>query len=147
MTDLQDFLKIYSKEVQDGRRRDLIVDRFENIELERFNVINGELTMGNFLKYHLHFERVDVFVLARDEHSRHADNVQITNFSRLLLALEVAIEERCCQEECLVVTLEISQYFNHPVDHSSSESWRDFMPDQAILSKELLFKLSCVSHD
>ena len=34
MTDLEDFLKIHSKEVQDGRCWDLIVDRFEDIELE-----------------------------------------------------------------------------------------------------------------
>ena len=34
MADLQNFLKIHSKEVQDCWRRDLIVDRFENIELE-----------------------------------------------------------------------------------------------------------------
>ena len=34
VTDLEDFLKIHSKEVQDGRSRDLIVDRFEDIELE-----------------------------------------------------------------------------------------------------------------
>ena len=34
VTDLEDFLKIHSKEVQDCWRRDLIVDRFEDIELE-----------------------------------------------------------------------------------------------------------------
>ena len=34
MTDLEDFLKIHSKEVQDGRCWDLIVDRFKDIELE-----------------------------------------------------------------------------------------------------------------
>ena len=147
MADLQHFLKIYSEEVKDGRRRDLIVDRFEDVELEGFNVINCELAMGNLLKNHLHFQRVDVFVLARYEHGCHSNNVQITDLSRLLLSLEVAVEERGCQEECLVVTLEVSQHFNHPINHASSQSWRDFMPHQAILSEKLLFELPCVRHD
>jgi len=42
----------------------------------------------------------------------------------------------------LVLTLEISQHLNHPVDHSRAQSWCYFMLLQAVISPEYRFKFS-----
>lgn len=45
----------------------------------------------------------------------------------LFQAFEVPVHERDTHEESEVVTLEISEDFNHPVDHSGSESAVDLV--------------------
>ena len=70
--------------------------------------------------------------------------MQITDFSCFLLVLEVSVDKAHSEEECLVVTLEVSKHLDHPVDHSRTQCWRDFVSHEAVISQKLHFKLSCV---
>ena len=63
--------------------------------------------MGNLLEHHLHFQRINIFIFACNEHRSHTNDVQVTNLTGLTLALEVPIYEGDCQEESLVVALEV----------------------------------------
>ena len=70
--------------------------------------------------------------------------MQITYLSCVLLILEVSVDEAHSEEEGLVVTFEVGKYLDHPVDHSGTQCWRDFVSHEGIVSQELDFQLSCV---
>ena len=93
--------------------------------------------MGNLFKHHLHFEGINIFVLARNKHGRHANNMQITDLTRLCFTFEIPVNQRHCQEKCLIVALKVGKYFNHPVYHTSSQGRGNLVFDQAILSEIL----------
>ena len=103
--------------------------------------------MSYLFEHHLHFQRIDIFIFARNEHRCDANNVQITDLTSLRLALEVAIKQGDGQEESLVVAFKVCKHFNHPVNHASSQCWCYLMLNQAILSKTLELKLSRVCHN
>ena len=65
--------------------------------------------------------------------------MQITDLSCFLLVLEVPVNEAHSEEECLVVTLEVGKHLDHPVDHSGTQGWRDFVSHEAIISQKLHF--------
>ena len=102
--------------------------------------------MGNLLIDHSHLQRVDVFVLARDEHASDADNVQVGDLPPFVLILKVAIQERDSQEEGLIVALKVCEHLNHPVDHASTQGWRDLVLDEAVVSEVLQLELPHVGH-
>lgn len=70
--------------------------------------------------------------------------MEIWYFSSFLFSLEISVEEWDSQEESLVITLEISEDFNHPVDHPWSESPCDLVSTQTVSSVELNFQFSLV---
>ena len=100
--------------------------------------------MCDLLEHHLHFQRVNVLVFRCDEHACNSDYMQITDLPCFLLIFEVSVDEAYSEEECLVVTLEVGKHLDHPVNHSRTQCWRDFMSHEAIISQKLHFKLSCV---
>jgi predicted nucleic acid-binding Zn ribbon protein len=79
--------------------------------------------MTDFLKNCLHFERVDVFKLGGNKHACDSYNMQVANFLRSLSELEVSIHKTDRNEKSLVVALEITKNFYHPVHHSRSHVW------------------------
>ena len=100
--------------------------------------------MRNLFEHHLHFQRVNVLILRGNEHTCNSNDVQITYLSCVLLILEVSVDEAHSEEEGLVVTFEVGKYLDHPVDHSGTQCWRDFVSHEGIVSQELDFQLSCV---
>ena len=44
--------------------------------------------------HHLHFQRVDIFVLRCDKHRGDADDVEVGDLERVLLVLEVPVKKR-----------------------------------------------------
>ncbi len=120
MTNAENFLKVDSKEVKDSRGRDSVVDCLKDVELKLFDLFDGQFFVSNLLEDHLHFEWVDILVLARDKHRGHPDNVQIANLSPFLLVLKVSVKKRDGKEEGLVVTLKVGEHLDHPVNHASS---------------------------
>ena len=64
------------------------------------------------------------------------------NFLDLRASLEESILEAHRDEESLIVTFEVGQNFNHPVDHSCSESWSDIVSLETIGRVVCLFKVS-----
>ena len=103
--------------------------------------------MSYLFEHHLHFQGINIFVLARDEHGRHANNVQIADLTSLCLALEVAVKQGDGQEESLVVALKVREHLDHPVNHACPQRRSDLVLDQAILSETLQLKLSRVCHN
>ena len=41
MSDAQNFLEVYAKEVKEGRCRYLVVDRLKDVKFQSLNVLNG----------------------------------------------------------------------------------------------------------
>ena len=119
----------------------------QDVELKRLDFLDRELLVRNLLVNHLHFQGVDVLVLARDEHASHTDDVQVGNLTPLRLVLEVAIKEAHCKEEGLVIALEVSKHLDHPVNHACSQRRRNLMPHQTVRRQMLLLQLAHVAHD
>ena len=103
--------------------------------------------MSYLFKDHFHFQRINIFVFARNEHCCDANNVQITDLTSLCLALEVSIKQGDGQKESLVVAFKVCKHLNHPVNHACPQRWCYLMLNQAILSKTLQLKLSRVCHN
>lgn len=95
--------------------------------------------MSNFFKDHFHFERVYIFIFGSNEHGSDSDDVEVSHFSRVVLALEEAVKDGHREEESLVITLEVCKHFNHPVYHARAESWSYFVLYQTVVSIELYF--------
>lgn len=70
--------------------------------------------------------------------------MQITDFSCVLLVFEVSVDEANSEEECLVVTFEVGKYLDHPVDHSGTQGWRNFVSHEGIVTQKLDFEFPCV---
>ena len=147
VTDLENLLQIVAKEVKDSWGWDLVVDDLKDIELEGLDILDRELLVSDLLEHHLHFKWVNVFVFARNKHRGDADDVQVTDFSRITLILEVSIKERHSEEECLVVALKVGQDLNHPIDHARTQSWSDFVFHQAVGSEGLDLEVAHILHD
>lgn len=73
--------------------------------------------------------------------------MQICDLLILLLYFEVSVKKTHCKEESLVVTLEISENFDHPVNHPCSQSRGNLVMNQAIIRYVGLLKLARVSFD
>lgn len=58
--------------------------------------------------------------------------MQVADLHRLSAELEEPVLKGHGQEESLVITSEVGQYFYHPIYHASSESWRYLMPPQTV---------------
>jgi len=58
--------------------------------------------------------------------------MQVTNLDRIGAQSEEAVQETDSQEESLVVTLEISEHLDHPIDHPCSETLCDFVSIQEV---------------
>ena len=70
-------------------------------------------------------EWVDVLVLARDEHRRHADQVQLDGLQNLVLLaahLEVSVHQVHALEKRRLVATVVAQNLDHPVHHSCAHS-------------------------
>jgi len=76
--------------------------------------------MSDLLEYNFHLNGVVVFILARNKHGCHANDVKIGDFTHFLLTFEVAIEQAHSEEESLVIALKIGKDLNHPIDHAGS---------------------------
>ena len=70
--------------------------------------------------------------------------MQVADLSRFLFILKVSVNEADSEEEGLIITLEIGKHLNHPVYHSSTQGWRDFVPHKTVIGEEFHFELSCV---
>ena len=147
VTNVEHFLQVDAKEVEHSGSWNLVLDVGQNVELQRLDVLNRKLLVRNLLVDHLHFQGVNVFVLARDEHASHTDDVQVRNLTPLRLILEVAIQEAHCEEKGLVIALEVSEHLDHPVNHASSQRRRDLVPHQTIGGQVLQLELAHVAHD
>lgn len=73
--------------------------------------------------------------------------MQIWNFLRGLICLQEPVEETDSKEEGLVVTLEVSEHFDHPVDHSCSQRRCDLMVLKTRLGRVKFLQLPCVRVD
>ena len=122
----------------------MIVDRLKDVKLKCFDVLDCKLLVRDLLIHHLHFQRVNVLILGCNEHTCNSNDVQITDFPCVLLVLEVSVDEAHSEEECLVVTFEVGKHLDHPVDHSGTQCWRDFVSHEGIVSQKLDFELSRV---
>ena len=94
MADAQYVLKVDAEEVEDGWGGNLVLNGFKDVELEVFDVLNGQFGVSNLLVHHLHFQRVDIFVLRCDKHRGDADDVEVGDLERVLLVLEVPVKKR-----------------------------------------------------
>ena len=103
--------------------------------------------MSYLFEHHLHFQGINIFVLARDEHDRHANNVQIADLTSLCLALEVAVKQGNGQEESLVVALKVREHLDHPVHHASAEGRSDFVSFKVFTCVVTLFQFPQVEFD
>ena len=88
--------------------------------------------MSYFLEDLLHFQRLNIFKLGRDKHRSDSHNMQVTNLDRIGAHPEETVQKTDSQEESLVVTLEISEHLDHPVDHPCSETLCDFVSIQEV---------------
>ena len=68
----------------------------------------------------LHFEWLDVLKFGCYEHSCYSEDMEVSDFKSSHHTLCVSVQERDCNEECLVITFEISEYLDHPVNHASA---------------------------
>ena len=93
VADSKDFVEVFSEEVEHSRCRDLVLNCFQDVKLERLDVFDRKFGVGNFLVNHLHFQGVNVFVLGRDEHRCDTDDVEDSDLQGLRLRLEVPVEE------------------------------------------------------
>ena len=59
--------------------------------------------------------------------------------------LEVAIHQRDSREESLVGAGEVREYFDDPVDHASSDRWRDVVTSKALACVKFQLLLSQIS--
>lgn len=143
----ENITQVDAQEVKDGGRRNLVVNCLEVVQFERFDFLLGDLLVGNLLEDHLHLERIDIFVLRRDKHRRHAHYVQVSDLLRARLALKVPVQQTDGQEERLVLALEVSQHLDHPVDHAGAQSWRDFVTPETVVGQILSLELAHVQVD
>ena len=74
--------------------------------------------MTNLFEYRFHFERVDVLVFACHKHTGDSCYVKVTDFFNMFAVFKVTVHETYSEEEGLIITFEIGEYFNHPVNHS-----------------------------
>lgn len=141
MTNVQDLLQIDAEEVKDGGGWDLVVDYLQDVELQGLDVLNGELLVRNLLVDHLHFERVDVLILGRNEHASDSNDVQVADLPNLNLVLKVSVHQANRQEEGLVIALEVGKHLYVPVYHARSQGRSNLVANQAVVRAELLLKL------
>lgn len=71
--------------------------------------------------------------------------MQVSDLLGLLLSFKVPVEKTGCQEERLVLTLEIGQHLDHPVDHAGSEYRGNLVILEAIIRSVSLLELARVS--
>ena len=64
-----------------------------------------------------------------------------------MFVLEESVEQANTEEEGLVVTLEVGEDLNHPVNHASAQGWSDFVYQQGVLGVELGLELTEVQVD
>ena len=147
VSDIHHLLQVNFEEVEDRWGWDLVVDGLQDIQLNCLDLLNCQLLVGDLLVDHLHLQREDVFVLGGHEHAGDSKDVQVRNLSRILLVLEVPVHQAHSQEEGLIVALEVSEDFNHPVNHSSSQNWGNFVLDETVSGQQLLFKFTNVQVD
>ena len=103
--------------------------------------------MGDLFMDHFHLQGVDILILGRDEHGSDTNDVEVGDLSGVLLVLEEAVQDRDGQEEGLVVTLEVGQDFDHPVNHAGPKGGSYFVLDEAVLGVELDLELSLIDVD
>lgn len=97
--------------------------------------------MSYFFVNSLHLQRVNVFEFRGNEHGCDSDHVKVTDFHSFLTELEKPILERNSEEKCLIVTSEVGEHLNHPVDHSGSQSRSYFVAAQAVVNIVLVLVL------
>ena len=73
--------------------------------------------------------------------------MKIANLFLDFASFEVSVEKTNSQEECLIITFEIGQDLDHPIDHSSSKTCVDLMVSKGIGGIEFTLKFSQVFVD
>jgi len=119
-----------------------VLNRLHDFQLECLNPGNLYLLMSNFLVYGLHLKGIDVLEFGGHKHTSHTCDMEITDFLGRDCVLEESVLQVDCQEERLVVTLEIREHFNHPVDHSCPQNSCDFMVNKAVTCVVLLLQVA-----
>lgn len=78
-------------------------------------------------------DRVDLLVLRRDEHARHAGGVDILDFHRFIQRAVVMVHQVHREEKGLVVAVVAAHHLHHPVNHLSPQAGVDFLKPQTLL--------------
>ena len=73
--------------------------------------------------------------------------MQVANLDRIRAQSEETVQETDSQKEGLVLTLEISEHLDHPIDHPCSQTLCDFVSIQEVSRLILSLQLSQVLVD
>jgi hypothetical protein len=123
---------------------DFVLNCLHDLKFESLNFVDFKFLVSDLLVNGFHLERVDVFELGSNKHTRDACDVQVADFLWSGCILQEAILKINCQEESLVIALKVCKHFNHPVDHSCSKSCCDLVSLQAVTCVVLLLEMSQV---
>lgn len=77
--------------------------------------------MTDFVKHSLHFQWKDVLVLGCQEYAGDSDQVEVQGTQNLRVILEVPVHHADSHEEGEIITVEITEDLNHPVNHSGPQ--------------------------
>ena len=69
-----------------------------------------------------HLKRINVFKLGSNKHAGDSSDMELTEHLLLRREFKVPVHKTHCQEESLVITLEVSEHLDHPVYHSCAQA-------------------------
>ena len=78
--------------------------------------------MSYLFENSFHLKRINVFELGSNKHAGDPCDMELTEHLLLWCEFKVPVHKTHCEEESLVIALEVSEHLDHPVYHSCAQA-------------------------